>query len=573
MKVQPNQDLDEFVIHDFTGGIVSQGYNAQTGPKFSVNTSSIKRGSKIPPTNVPTNWGGLSPANRFLFIPVQDKVTANSLFTFGCIGLPTGGLAPMPLRTTAFTTPWSASFPTTDPSDTACIVGFYSNPIGDLYGPNQFTELIIVTEVADTANSTRYTAIASENNSSGSWSGNELFTNNQVPGGSLVNGFCLMRPFLTRMANITSVSTNWQTPGQPVIVMGWTCMEKTTQGWLIVYPDPTTPTVKSTRTISNSTHFGDAFGHQGRVVLLEHTQDSWPYGTLQHIANNDRVDVTAPPNSYNTAATTMGVQQEIFAEEFPYGYGCWGSINAGELLLIKNRGGGVVVSGDIFSPQVIFVPGIQDTGGWFGLGAVTPFGLVYCSGGGGAWVWQGGNQAQKISQALDDYFFQVSNLFNFTVTQWQNFLVFPNNYVFDTITSAWWLLVDNHSSINLPSYPSILTKTAYMQYTLDASEQVMYAAPVPFTVGNRSTTTIDQFSRAIGANIYQWLSQPILLADDRLIEIRELVLHVTGQPGSTVGVVIQKLDGTYYQHSFLIPSGGPFGSLTPYTARLACNVQ
>ena len=87
---------------------------------------------------------------------------------------------------------------------------------------------------------------------------------------------------------------------------------------------------------------GYSFVHQSRIVNAVGISYDWPGSSF---SVNEQICFTDPPNS-----TTYGAQNEVFVAEEPYGYGAWGSISAGELFMAKQRGGGLIVSGDIFSP-------------------------------------------------------------------------------------------------------------------------------------------------------------------------------------------------------------------------------
>src|SRR5208282_2542453 len=120
--------------------------------------------------------------------------------------------------------------------------------------------------------------------------------------------------------------------------------------------------------------------HQNRIIVLSGVTYDYPAGS--GFDTNEQICFTDPPNS-----AALGFQQTVLVPEEPYGYGCAGSISAGELVLIKKRGGGVVVTGDIFSPNVTDLPGVEPTGGIYGNASSGLDGFFYCSYENGAWVW------------------------------------------------------------------------------------------------------------------------------------------------------------------------------------------
>lgn len=236
-------------------------------------------------------------------------------------------------------------------------------------------------------------------------------------------------------------------PGQPVIAFpngGAASPTNTSTGQLYIYPDPTNPTAHSAFPLiyaegaAYSSVTGQVICYDNRILCLVGTGYGWPAGS--GFNTNENINFTDPPNS-----ASYGDQMTVLAAEDPFGYGGASSVSAGELFIIKKRGGGLVVTGDIFSPNVTFLPGVQPTGGFYGQAGAGSLGVFYCSLYNGAWLWNGGNTSQKISTQLDDNFFlpdefggNLSEAYGYFVQCIGDKAYFSKNWIYDMTLNSWW---------------------------------------------------------------------------------------------------------------------------------------
>ena len=342
---KPETDLQWLELEDFTAGIYDYTHVAGTNP------------------NVPCPPGAADP----------DQ-------TWSCIALPKGGLGPLPAM--SGTTDWPGDYIT---------------------GPDNFiVGLLVHNELSDGT----YEAVAifqADDGTDQYWQAysiglfggsNNLITENIIPtpGPGL---FGSPYPALTRVA-LTDPTT---TVGNPEVVFPGP--DTVPGGNVYLYPDPADLTAFGAAKLYSTENpgiAGQVLVHQSRILVLAGVDYPWPAGGGINV--NEQIAFTDPPNS-----NELGAADTVLATEQPYGYGCGGSISAGELFLVKKRGGAIVVTGDIFSPNVTILPGVQPTGGIYGSAHSGSPGFVYCSFDNGAWIWNGGSTAQKISTQLDDSFF------------------------------------------------------------------------------------------------------------------------------------------------------------------------
>lgn len=311
-------------------------------------------------------------------------------------------------------------------------------------------------------------------------------------------------------------------PGNPVIVFpngGPAAATNPQTGQLYLYPNPAAPTVFGALPLitgSFSSIAGQALVHQTRILCLVGTPQGWPAGGGT-FTTNELINYTDPPNSW-----IYGNQQTVVVAEEPFGYGGGDSISAGELFLIKKRGGGVVITGDIFSPTVTFLPGVQSTGAMYGNVSSTPVGLMYCSYDNGAWMWNGGSTSQKISQNLDDGFFlppeflggMQSNNYGFYVQPFGDKVYFSNNWMYDTRTGGWW------------TYSPRLAQGGHdLFWVQPVNGNFIYCAQLSFV---NAANFMYRFDPATPAQSYQWQSLPLrLTVPDHVFDIREIVVKAT----------------------------------------------
>lgn len=340
-------------------------------------------------------------------------------------------------------------------------------------------------------------------------------------------------------------NTDPMLPGTPLDIWDWSEVNPNVGRIQTIagFPDPASPNTDTVRMFS-TTRTGQILAHQNRVVLLENNLYARGAGAVYlNPPFNEDVSFTDPPNS-----PTLGTQNYIFSQENPTGYGAWGSINAGELFLVKNGGGGVIVSGDINNPQVTRLPGVVSTNGLINQAASTAIGLVYCTRGSGAFVWAGSSSSQRISSQLDPSFFYIDGAridangkyiegVEVVVTEWDEFIAFPNNWIYDIGKSSWWRLDD-------PAEVVVWRTAKGFTNNLWGTSRRLATGPNP--------ASLYWWDKRVPASSYSWQSHPIPVTLERLVEIEEVVLLCQGQ--GTVTVTLTEAAGSTKTVSFAINS-------------------
>ena len=180
------------------------------------------------------------------------------------------------------------------------------------------------------------------------------------------------------------------------------------------------------------------------------------------------------------------------------------------------------------------MPGVQSTGDFVGKASAGPLGLVYCSEQRGAWTWNGGNTATKISQQLRDDFYDATtptgmqgNNYGFDTAHWQNWVLFSNNYLYDLDHGGWWQLYPGDGNGN-----GSVTGRTFWWWNEGRFGNQMYAAPISFTTGQLSWFA--RFDEKVPAPHWQWQSLPIHVTEhaNRVIDVREVVLRLSDPSAS-----------------------------------------
>lgn len=308
--------------------------------------------------------------------------------------------------------------------------------------------------------------------------------------------------------------------GDLFVCCGWhpDDMDSADNIWML-YPNPLFPNADNTAVILDVNESTIIVQHQGRIVSIDnHVFDHG--GTGSWIVNDQLVwtQVNLPTVEMD-GLTVVGVG--VFTQGPISGYGAVVSASAQELLLIKHRGGGTTISGDLDDPTVFSLPGVTSTRGAVTLGVYTPKGFVYGVRDGGVCAWGGGDTSEKLSVNLEDDFWQMKP------DDWVDFdgkfslsnelLLVPNNWVYDFETQSWWRIED-------PETYQIF------QWAASPLSSMFYGAPATYADDGPIWY---RFDHSIPVSDYVWQSQYLAGSIDRVMEIREIRLRAISPNGAS----------------------------------------
>jgi hypothetical protein len=177
----------------------------------------------------------------------------------------------------------------------------------------------------------------------------------------------------------------------------------------------------------------------------------------------------------------------------------------------------------------------------------TPMGLVYCSENRGAWLWNGGNTSQKISNQLADDFFDMgmdnlgTNNYGFFTYAWQKWVMVSNNYMLDSQNNAWWrLMPDIGQSVQGTGIPQALL----FWYSQPFMGQQLYCAS-----GYMRKTHNDPWwvliDNTVPTYAYSWESVPLHVVPDtdRVLDVREVCILASDPQGSGTTSIALTVNG------------------------------
>lgn len=434
---------------------------------------------------------------------------ANAEATYCCASIPSGQLGPLPALTEIGVYPTGLGGSATE----AFITGFIVNPGLD----SVHDELIIIWEADDgtTHFVSAYSVVPAASAT------NQILNSTS---GSAAGIFGAPYPAWTRM-NLDGTGN----PPPKLVFPGAVSTDANgINGHLYIYPPILAPTAFAVQDliVAGSSVTGQVIAYGSRILVLAGVNYQWPAGG--GINTNENINFTDPPLS-----SAYGDQMTLLGAEVPWGYGAWGSVSVGELMLIKKYGGGIALYGDIFNPSsVIEQPGIEPTGDIVGKACATQIGLVYCSEDRGAWLWNGGNTSQKISSQLRDNFYDAttgtgidSNNYGFCVERWQDWILFSNNFMYNADTGGWWVLYPNEVNGN-----ATVPGHTMWWWSPGRFGNHMYSAPIRFgTSPGLNRNWFYKFDNTQPAQHYQWQSLPIHVTENatRLVDVLQVLVRVS----------------------------------------------
>lgn len=302
--------------------------------------------------------------------------------------------------------------------------------------------------------------------------------------------------------------------------------------------------------------------HQGRLVFASNAWNGSVGGVYLLGAIKTVADALTFSTNDGLIANGAAADFSYIApvSENPSGVSVMQSLNANDLLIVKNYGGGALIQGSLATgPNVVRLPFLHSTYGVNCVGVTTPIGFVYGTRNGV--VVFDGNASRSISQQLDGFFWDTTQ-YQTTPTQRQYtanrgrfgwfdpWVCAPNNYLYDTRTQGWWRLEALSS-----------TQEPYSCYDLSAYHGTLYAFPWRKTT--TAQTTYDRYDRSVLAGSWSWQSQPLLQSRERMITVQEVEFMAQPAPGSTTPQVRVTVTG--------VDEAG--NNITPFTTTVNLNAS
>lgn len=307
-------------------------------------------------------------------------------------------------------------------------------------------------------------------------------------------------------------------------------------GFLRMFPDDTDTYGNSTNDIPGDRDATAGLvrpnmivGHQSRLVVLPLLLLG--AGQFSVWATNEAIYYT-DTNDWTNAVDSDGYFRQQIGMEQPTGYQVLESLTFDELLMIKSRGGAVMVRGAITNPQNIRLPYVRSTGMSMNRGTKSPVGFVYPVDSGGLWLWNGGDTSTHLTPDMDPDFWRPPAVdMNgddceyghraSTCDLWGEWVLLPNNWLWDSDSQAMWR-IDDPEDILVHRW-SVDWRGRHAYGCQSGMRNVGDPAVVEYRIG----TAWDN---------YQWRSQPIPGTIERDLRVRAVKVVGSGAGRFTVNV-------------------------------------
>lgn len=362
-------------------------------------------------------------------------------------------------------------------------------------------------------------------------------------------------------------------------VLGPTVLAFTFDGLARIFPDDTATAGMATNEMAGE---GVALVlpahqclHQGRAVIFPLTLSSM--GPLTVYTTTEGFYWTKVNNLTALSSGLSGYFNVIVLPEFPTGYGVMESLTADELLLIKARGGGLILRGSLDDYSAKSLPNIKSTGQSLNRGTRSPIGFVYPVDAGGVWLWTGGDTSANLSAKMSDEFWRPdysdNDIYPYgpgytSCAQWNEWVMLPNNWILDTDFGGFWRtdipaeVLDGQTSRGY---------SAIHHWTVDWKGRHAYGfLDRSMTVGAQETIGYD-FDRLLPRGVYSWQSQPLASTIDRAVKARKFVLVASGT-GTVVVTVTSNKTGDTDTLSFTVAAESGIDAEFPTAYMRNCHV-
>lgn len=480
---------------------------------------------------------------RGKYVPSINPGAASANGTFRCVPLPSGGLGPGPRRDYSLA---RGSMP--GPGARWYFNGFYvTGPINIGTGTTRSHEFFMSYEIADGTRRyrlERYVPFTPPQ-----------LDQNLITWDSPTSFAALNQYITTKFATTISNTPNPYEAGRPSVVIAHNAPGPLNPARIAIFPDEYNPSNSGVGQLyTDQFHPGLMFGHQHRIVWCDARNFVHGDGNIAAWLNNEYVFFT----DLNAAGQLVNYDPVMFSPENPSGYGTAASLTANELLLIKQRGGGVMIRGDLNRPTVYTMPNLASSDRVEG--AKTKRGFIYAGDDGNAHVWAGGDTTTNISEHLHSQFYVPADdprVFLDTRAVWAawgtNYMVTSNLYLLDLDGMGWWRLDD----------PADLRQGVWNMQA--GSSRFLYAATHSFTDGDDEI--VYGWDQRTPAKTWSWESHPYRPGlDDREMTIRQVLIRAQGK--GTITWTPHLLDGSTGQPETIELNNVDF----PVVARLNVHV-
>lgn len=366
------------------------------------------------------------------------------------------------------------------------------------------------------------------------------------------------RPARCYFDTTTSKNSAPADPGIPVVC--WVF-----NGWAMFAPDDSTPTATSSRALPVSGGGllppDQLVCHQNRAVIFP----LFGYGAGTNVIQPDNeAFYWTEVNDLRTLDAALGgayAKAVAYVEE-KHGFEIQARMTSDQLLLIKRRGGGLVLQGDLNDFTAQPLPNLMSPGLSLNRGTNSPVGYFYPVNQSGVYLWEGGDTSRNIAPYMNPSFWrapayspangsQTANGWGWDFTgcaSWQEWVLLPSNWMYDTVTEAWWRL--DQAEISSTDH-----HTDARYWCVDWTGRWAWSSPSGYT--NTSSVIFNEYDRTVPASTFTWQSHPLPMSVDQEIAIDEVAVTVESfASGGSVVLTFTTDDTANTKTVTLVPTVG-----------------
>jgi hypothetical protein len=228
-------------------------------------------------------------------------------------------------------------------------------------------------------------------------------------------------------------------------------------------------------------------------------------------------------------------------------------MTADQLFIMKRAGGALVIQGDLNAFTAIPKVAVQSSGFSLCPGTFSPLGIVYPVASGSMYVWEGGDTSRDIAPWMTADFWRPTpaspantearstdqwGYSHCQVASWQDWILTPNNFLFDTGKGGWWRLYETTSGSGAST-----VHTDMRRWAVDWSGRWCWGAPSGYS--EATDTVLYEFDRAQPRESWSWQSHPQAATLVKQVSVNEITLWVDAQNTvSTVTVTVTSAEDT-----------------------------
>jgi hypothetical protein len=299
--------------------------------------------------------------------------------------------------------------------------------------------------------------------------------------------------------------------------------------------------------------------HQGRLVMLERSRadiasselttevsgitmdtrdDSLWYSEYGLPLQDNFEDTYEAYGQYPADERSRQYYLLTVAEDIIAGSGAMGTVTNDQLLIVKHRGGAVLISGDLDNPTVRRLPSVESTHGVISKGAQTPVGFVYGSRN-GIFTWQGGDASVKLSRQIEGFFWDHTHGSSTEIYAgsrgrfgyWNGFVCVPNSFLYDTMSDSWWKF-ESEDAIPYNCY----------EESSDGSLLAFKYKHAPHVDSEHYFCF--KYNEETLRDTYSWQSHPLVETQGRKLSFQNVEILATGhdQSATTIDVYLTGFD-------------------------------